>query len=111
MKIAALVILLFCSVNAFAKINLECSNGNSHLILAAAGHQVQTTLVNASGVQDASGTLNCTGPMQSAYSCEGKLNLLDSRDTLQVRLVIPVSTLQGGGVVVFNDGRYTCGKK
>ena len=112
MKMIAVLLMTVFSFSAFAQTQLECANGNSHLLLNMADSTVQCTIVDASGVEDATGTLNCTGPLESAYSCTGKLNMLDSKDQISVQLVIPETTLQmSAGPVVLDGYNYTCSAK
>lgn len=106
------LVSFFISASAFANIVMDCTNGNSRLRIEtiSGSNTVKCTLINASGVEDASGTLKCEGPMESAFGCTGAMQKLESKETLQARLVIQEQTLQGNGEgpVQFQNSTYQC---
>jgi hypothetical protein len=71
--------LLLLGVNSFASVvktlTYDCNTGNGHYLLeipqSPNANQILVTVVNASGVEDASGKLDCYGPDESAYRCQG----------------------------------------
>jgi hypothetical protein len=110
MKSVIFALSFLMTIQAMAAISMDCKAPNSELLLKYSAKKVQAIVVNASGVEDASGTLACNGPQQSAFLCRGSLKLLDSTDIVQVDLVIQGQTLQTGGAgqVVFDNEIYRC---
>lgn len=115
MKSVIFALSFLTALQAMAANSIDCRNltgaSDELSIEAVNDDHVRLTLVNASGVEDASGVLKCTGPMEAAYGCDGKLTRLDSKKaTINARLVIAEGTLQNGGAgpVQYNDVRYQC---
>jgi hypothetical protein len=110
MKSVIFTLGFLMTTQAMAAISMDCKAPNGELLLEYSAKKVQTIVVNASGVEDAQGTLACEGPQQSAFLCRGSLKLLDSTDLVQVSLVIQEQTLQmgGRGPVVLNNETYQC---
>jgi|GEM_PF-2640256 len=104
-----------------AQAELVCPNGDGSYAISYDGNdlsKVQFTIINASGVEDAQGTLRCDGPQESAFLCDGEVSELDAK-TLKftgkkkpIEVVISESTFQGGvGYIQMGGNFFRCSTK
>ncbi|MGZ3651532.1 MAG: hypothetical protein ACXVB9_19885 [Bdellovibrionota bacterium] len=117
MKPLLLLIALF-SVNAQAEFTCNWGNGSYLIKFAPDASTALFTIVNASGVEDAQGTLTCDGPQESAYVCEGNVRELDGRTfkfngpARHAELVAQETALQSGiGTMEINGDFIRCSSK
>jgi len=102
MKLILVLLTGFVSFSAQAALNCRnVTSGQGGLVLQFSNDLsvVAVTIVGAAGESEATGTLNCSGPQESAYLCSGALG----------SLTVSEGTLQGGaGPVSSGSVQYRC---
>lgn len=99
------------SSQANDQVRYDCSNGNGDLELMVSPRdtrQIGVVVINASGVEDGSGNLNCTGPEQAAFSCSGEVSTPSpASGKFRIELVVAETVFQGyGGTAMGSQGVY-----
>jgi len=105
--------------SAFAN-ELFCNRGNGGYFveysLNAPLKSVRLTIIDASGVEDASGDIPCDGPQEAAYICKGEIPSATDEGFKGPKIAVNATLGEnqlgaGGGLVQIDGNVVSCSAK